>query len=85
MDNQLNEIRRKIKALRTEMLDLEAEIRGQINRAEDCSEASARLMGMSRNLIGLIRIRDAMGGAEVCPDVRLKQTSRYIGGKTVQR
>lgn len=85
MDNRLNEIRRKIRVLRADMLELEDKIRGQVDRGEDCSEASLVLMGMSRNLIGLIRIRDAMGGAELCPDVRLKQINRYIGGKTVQR
>jgi hypothetical protein len=85
MDNQLNDIRRKIRTLRAEMLELEDAIRVQVNRSEDCSEASERLMGMSRNLIGLIRIRDAMGGAELCPDIRLKQINRYIGGKTIQR
>jgi hypothetical protein len=85
MDNQLNEIRRKIRALRAEMLELEDAIRVQVNHGADCSEASQRLMSMSRNLVGLIRIRDAMGGAEVCPDVRLRQINRYIGGKTVQR
>ncbi|CAN5362936.1 hypothetical protein BH11PSE4_BH11PSE4_12200 [soil metagenome] len=85
MDNQLNEIRRKIRMLRAEMLELEDAIRAQVNRREDCFEASQRLMGMSRNLVGLIRIRDAMGGAEVCPDVRLRQINRYIGGRTVQR
>jgi hypothetical protein len=85
MDNQLNEIRRKIRTLRGEMLDLEDAIRVQVNAGEDCSEASQRLMGMSRNLVGLIRIRDAMGGAEMCPDIRLKQINRYIGGRTVQR
>ena len=52
---------------------------------DDCSDAAERLMGMSRNLVGLIRIRDAMGGAEMCPDCRLRQINRYIGGKTVQR
>jgi predicted mannosyl-3-phosphoglycerate phosphatase (HAD superfamily) len=85
MDNQLNEIRRKIRTLRAEMLELEDAIRVQVNDSEDCSGAAQRLMGMSRNLVGLIRIRDAMGGAEVCPDVRLRQINRYIGGRTVQR
>ena len=85
MDNQLNEIRKKIRTLRAEMLELEDRIRVQVNAGEDCSEASQCLMGMSRNLVGLIRIRDAMGGAEFCPDVRLRQINRYIGGKTMQR
>jgi hypothetical protein len=37
MDNKLNEIRRKIKFLRAEMLTAEGHIRKQVNRDEDCS------------------------------------------------
>ena len=46
MDNKLNEIRRKIRFLRSEMLSAEATIRKQVNRDEDCSEASMQLMAM---------------------------------------
>ena len=75
MNNKLSEIRRKIRLLRDDMLALEEAIRHQVNHDQDCSEASGRLMGMSRNLIGLIRIRDAMGGGErmLNVDERLKQ------------
>jgi hypothetical protein len=52
MDNRWNEIRRKISFLRSEMLATEDIIRKQINRDEDCTEASLRLMAM----IGLTRI-----------------------------
>ena len=37
MDNKLNEIRRKISFLRSEMLRYEEAIRKQVNRDEDCS------------------------------------------------
>ena len=40
MDNKINEIRRKISALRLEMLTLEDTIRLQVNRDEDCSETA---------------------------------------------
>ena len=40
MDNKLNEIRRKIKFLRAEMLGAEDNIRKRVNRDEDCSEAA---------------------------------------------
>ena len=46
MDNRLNETRRKISFLRSEMLVTEDIIRKQINRDEDCTEASLRLMAM---------------------------------------
>ena len=37
MDNKLNEIRRKIRFLRAEMLGAEDNIRKRVNRDEDCS------------------------------------------------
>ena len=46
MDNKLNEIRRKIRFLRAEMLGAEDNIRQQVNRDEDCSAAAVRLMSM---------------------------------------
>ena len=36
MDNKLNEIRRKIRFLRAEMLGAEENIRKKVNRDEDC-------------------------------------------------
>ena len=53
MDNNLNEIRRKIKFLRAEMLGAEDNIRKQVNRAEDCSEAAMHLMAMRVAMLGL--------------------------------
>jgi hypothetical protein len=77
MDNRLNEIRRKIRTLRAEMLDLADAIRGQISRDADCSSGSLRLMAMRREMLALIDRRNAMGGREEClgarrfkPDVR---------------
>ena len=40
MDNKLNEIRRKISFLRSEMLRYEDAIRKQVNLDQDCSDAS---------------------------------------------
>jgi len=48
MDNRINEIRRKISALRAEMLAIEDSIRDQINHDLDCTEASLRLMALRR-------------------------------------
>jgi hypothetical protein len=64
MDNKLNEIRRKISFLRSEMLKAEDAIRKQINRDEDCTEASLRLIAMRTTLLGLIGERNSMGGGE---------------------
>ena len=54
MDNKINEIRRKISALRAEMSLVEASIRDQVNRDLDCSEASYRLMAMRAEVTELI-------------------------------
>jgi hypothetical protein len=41
MDNKINEIRRKISFLRSEMLVLEDAIRAQVSRDEDCSVSAS--------------------------------------------
>jgi hypothetical protein len=81
MDNRVNDIRREISALRTLMLELERSIRDQINRDLDCTEQSLRLMGMRREMVGLIRERDALGGRETCPTIteRLRENYRPVG------
>jgi hypothetical protein len=74
MDNRLNEIRRKISFLRTEMLRFEHTIRQQVNRDEDCSDASTQLMAMRVVMLALIGERNRLGGEERLLDVdeRLK-------------
>jgi hypothetical protein len=86
MDNKLNEIRKKISFLRSEMLRVEEAIRKQINRDEDCSEASLRLMAMRTTLRGLIVERNSMGGSERLLDVeeRLKAEYRAVSSKPLK-
>lgn len=83
MDNKLSEIRRKIRFLRAEMLAAEDNIRKQVNRDEDCSEAAAHLMAMRVAMLGLIGERNRLGGAERLLDVeeRLKLDCRTVGRK----
>jgi hypothetical protein len=83
MDNKINEIRRKISFLRSEMLTFEETIRKQINQDEDCSEASIRLMEMRREMTALIAQRNALGGSERLLDVeeRLKADYRAVNPK----
>jgi len=83
MDNKLNEIRRKIKFLRAEMLRAEDHIRYQVNRGEDCSEAAVHLMSMRVTLLGLIGERNRLGGEERLLDVdeRLKLDVRAASRK----
>ena len=86
MDNKLNEIRRKIRFLRSEMLSAEATIRQQVNRDEDCSEASTQLMAMRVVMLGLIAERNRLGGEERLLDVgeRLKLDYRAVSRKPLK-
>jgi hypothetical protein len=80
MDNKINEIRRKISDLRAKMLDIEGAIRDQVNRDLDCTEASLQVMEMRREMVGLIELRDALGGQETCPNIaeRLRENYRPV-------
>jgi division protein CdvB (Snf7/Vps24/ESCRT-III family) len=86
MDNKINEIRRKISALRAKMLDVEASIRDQVNRDLDCTEAALALMGMRREITALIDQRNALGGYERLLNVeeRLKAGYRPVGRKPLK-
>jgi hypothetical protein len=86
MDNKLNEIRRKIRFLRSEMLSAEATIRTQVNRDEDCSEASMQLMAMRVVMLGLIAEQNRLGGEERLMDVdeRLKLDTRAVSRKPLK-
>jgi len=80
MDNRLNELRRKISALRREMLDIEASIRDQVNNDRDCTESSLRLMGMRQELTALVREWTLLGGGERLPTIqeRLRENHRAV-------
>ncbi|UPK05135.1 hypothetical protein [Bradyrhizobium sp. 170] len=84
MDNKLNEIRRKIRFLRAEMLSAEDNIRKRVNRDEDCSEAAVHLMSMRVVMLGLIGERNRLGGEErlLNVDERLKLDVRAASRKS---
>lgn len=86
MDNRLNKIRRQINFLRSEMLAAEAAIRKLVNRDEDCSEASLRLMAMRLTMLGLISQRNSLGGSERLLDVdeRLKAEYTAVSSKQLK-
>lgn len=83
MDNKLNEIRRKISFLRSEMLRYEDTIRKKVNRDQDCSDASMQLMAMRVVMLGLINERNRLGGEErlLNVDERLKVDYRAVSRK----
>jgi hypothetical protein len=86
MDNRINEIRRKISFLRSEMLVLEDAIRAQVSRDEDCCESALRLMDMRGQMLALIRQRNALGGKERLLDVeeRLRADYRAANPKPIK-
>ncbi|MBU6463007.1 MAG: hypothetical protein KGK01_13540 [Bradyrhizobium sp.] len=61
MDNRINENRKKIRLLRTQMLEAEAAIRAQIGRDEDCTETSLVLMAMRAEMSALSKERGRLG------------------------
>ena len=83
MDNKINEIRRKISSLRAKMLDAEGSIRDQVNRDLDCTETSLQLMTMRREMVSLIRERDALGGREECPNIAERLRENYRPARKV--
>jgi hypothetical protein len=86
MDNKLNEIRRKIGFLRSEMLRAEDAIRKQVNRNEDCTVASLQVMAMRTALLVLLSERNRLGGSERLLDVdeMLKARCRAVNEKPLQ-
>jgi len=84
MDNRINEIRRKISALRAEMSEIEAAVRDQVNRDLDCTADAQRLMAMRAELAGLIGRWKAAGGSERLPSVREPRKSA-LRGTSVRR
>jgi hypothetical protein len=61
MDNRVNEFRRKISLLRSEMTRVEATMRDEIARDRDCSVAALRLMSLRAELAELARDRIRSG------------------------
>jgi hypothetical protein len=77
MDNRLNELRRKISALRLNMLDMAASIRDQVNHDRDCTESSLRLMAMRQQLTALVREWTLLGGGERLPTIQERLRENY--------
>jgi len=76
MDNRINEIRRKISDLRARMPAVEEAIRDQINRDQDCTEASLKLMAIRAELASLVAEWRAAGRTDPLPTFRERQANR---------
>jgi hypothetical protein len=70
MDNRINEIRRKISALRLEMADAEATVRDLVNRDLDCAASALRQLGLRRDVARLIGEWRAAGGRDLVIQIR---------------
>jgi hypothetical protein len=78
MDNRINEIRRKISDLRSEMMRIERAMRDQIKHDLDCTGSALRLMALRTEMIALVSEWRAAGGSEPLPTTqeRLKANNR---------
>jgi len=78
MDNRINEIRRRMSVLRTEMVRVEDTMHEQIRHDLDSTEAAMRLMAMRAELAALVAEWKAAGGSELLPTIeeRLKANKR---------
>ena len=76
MDNRVNEIRRKISALRGEMARVEETMRNQINQDLDCTECAP--FDGAADILLLVDEWKVAGGSDRLPTVeeRLKAFSR---------
>ena len=61
MDNQINESRRKISALRAEMALVERSMRAEVARDQDCSATAMRLLALRSEIADLARLRTRLG------------------------
>jgi low affinity Fe/Cu permease len=78
MDNRINEIRRKIRSLRAEMVGVEDAMHDQIRNDLDSTESALRLMAMRKELAALVAEWKAAGGSDPLPTIeeRLKANNR---------
>jgi hypothetical protein len=83
MDNRINEVRRKISALRLEMAHIEATVRDLVNRDRNCTEQALSQMDLRRKINLLIGEWKAAGGGDVLPDIRGRVRLRSV--KTIDR
>jgi hypothetical protein len=64
MDNRINEIRKRIRALRVSMLEAEAIMHEQINRDEECSFVAGEILKMCGVMSELVKEKEQLGDRE---------------------
>lgn len=78
MNNRINEIRRKISSLRTQMVRVESIMHDRIRNDLDCTESALQLLAMRKELAALVAEWKAAGGSEALPTIqeRLRGNNR---------
>ena len=78
MDNRVNEFRRRISALRSEMGKVEAAMRAEIDHDRDCSATALRLMSLRAEVAELARLRTSLGDRSPIgtPEIRKPRFSK---------
>jgi hypothetical protein len=78
MDNRVNEFRRRISALRSEMGKVEAAMRAEIGRDRDCSANALQLMSLRAEVAKLAKDRIRIGDHAPIgtPDIRKPRFAR---------
>jgi hypothetical protein len=84
MDNRINEIRRKISALRSEMAEVEADVRDRLNRGLDSADRALHQLCLRREIARLIGEWKASGGGDHLPDI-LPGPSAKIGFRPARK
>jgi hypothetical protein len=64
--------------LRAEMADLEASVRGLVNRDLDCTVSALQLLGLRQDMKRLIGEWKANGGGELLPNIRERVGLRAV-------
>jgi hypothetical protein len=85
MDNRLNKVRKAMTLLRADMLRQAGEVRDQINRGHDCTDAAARLMAMRGEMTTLVREWKHLGGSVQLPTVEERLKERRGASRAVRR
>jgi hypothetical protein len=78
--SRINEIRRKISALRAEARVVQDAIRDQVSHDHDCTETACWLIAMRAEMTALIGHWNAVGGGEGLLSVRAS-----LKGQTAER
>lgn len=85
MDNRINEIRRKISVLRSEMMDLDQAVRNQVRQDQDCTAPALALMARRKELVVLIEEWKAAGGGDRLPNAQERLTRPGASAAKVRR